>query len=343
MTKSASHQRRIIPVLLLLLVAGGGWAYFSHFSQKPEGEGAAPVYYGNVDIRDVSLAFRVPGRLEAVKKSEGDHVEADEVVAVLDKAPFELQLAQARAAAEVANAQVKTVEAGARREDISQARAVLAERKASAARAAETFGRIGRLEASGAATTQALTDARASAEQTQSAVDAAQATLSKLVNGARSEELLVAHAQAVQAQAAVAIAELNLADTELKAKTPGTVVVRAIEPGAMIQVGAPALVVAFEDPVWVRAYAAGKDLAALPPGTAVLVYSDARPERPYSGQVGYVSPQAEFTPKNVETEELRSSLVYRFRVVIKEHDRGLRQGMPVTIRLAHPGQPGGAS
>lgn len=329
MTKT-DKKRRIIPVLVLLLAGGGTYAFYS---QKPKAMPGAPVYYGNVDIRDVSLAFRVPGRLDEVRKSEGDHVEAGEVVAVLDKAPFELQLAQAKAAADVANAQVKSVEAGARREDISAARAQLAERKASAERAKDTFERIQRLEASGAATTQALIDARAAAEQTRSVVDAAQATLSKLVNGARSEEILVAHSQAAQAQAAVAIAELNLADTELKAKTAGVVVIRAIEPGAMAQVGSPALVVSFEDPVWVRAYAAETDLANLAPGTPMLVYSDARPDKPYTGQVGYVSPQAEFTPKNVETEELRSSLVYRFRVIVKDHDGGLRQGMPVTIRL----------
>ncbi len=330
MTSIASKKKRIISVLVLLILGGGAAAYFS---SKPKAPAAAPVYYGNVDIRDVTLAFRVPGRLDEVRKSEGDHVSAGEVVAVLDKAPFELQLAQARAAAEVAAAQLKSVEAGARREDISQARAVLAERKAASERAQNTFERIQRLEASGAATTQALIDARASAEQTRSAVDAAKATVTKLENGTRSEEILVAHSQAAQAQAAVAIAELNLADTELHAKTAGVVVIRAIEPGAMVQIGSPALVVSFEDPVWIRAYASGKDLAALAPGTSVLVHSDARPEKPYLGQVGYVSPQAEFTPKNVETEELRSSLVYRFRVIVKDHDGSLRQGMPVTVRL----------
>lgn len=328
---SPNKKKRIIPVVVLLLLGGGGYYYWKN---QPKTADQAPVYYGNVDIRDVTLAFRLSGRLDEMRKNEGDHVEAGEVVAVLDKAPLELQLAQARAAAEVAAAQVKSVEAGARREDISQARAVLAERKAAADRAQNTFERTRRLETTGAATTQALIDARAAAEQSKSAVDAAQATLSKLVNGTRSEEIVVAHSQANQAQAAVAIAELNWADAELKAKTAGVVVVRAVEPGAMVQAGSPALVVALEDPVWVRAYAALKDLGTLAPGTQVLVYTDARPGKPYKGQVGYVSPQAEFTPKNVETEELRSSLVYRFRVVVKEHDGGLRQGMPVTVHLA---------
>lgn len=336
---NAKKKKLLVPVIVLLLGAGGTYGYYAH---EPREKATEPVYHGNVDIRDVVLAFRVPGRVAEVRKSEGDHVEVDEVVAVLDKAPFELQLAQAKAAADVATAQVRAIEAGARREDISQARAVLAERRAAADRAQDTFERIERLEASGVVTTQALVDARAAAEQTRSAVDAARATLSKLVNGARSEEILIAHSQAMQAQAAVAIAELDLADTELKAKQAGVVVVRAIEPGTMSQVGSPALVVAFEDPVWVRAYAAEKDLAALAPGTSLLVYSDARPDEPYVGRVGYVSPQAEFTPKNVETEELRTSLVYRFRLVIDDHDGGLRQGMPVTIRSKNAAKKGTA-
>lgn len=336
MSTTSNKKKRIVPVLVLLLLGASGWFYWKDHAKAGT---VAPAYYGNVDIRDVTLAFRLPGRLDEMRKNEGDRVAAGEVVAVLDKTPFELQLAQARAAAEVATAQVKSVEAGARREDISQARAVLAERKATADRAQNTFERTQRLETTGAATTQALIDARAAAEQSKSGVDAAQATLNKLLNGARSEEILVAHSQATQAQAAVAIAELNLADTELKAKTAGVVVVRAIEPGAMVQAGSPALVVAFEDPVWVRAYAAQRDLGALAPGTEVLVDADTRPGKPYQGTVGYVSPQAEFTPKNVETEELRSSLVYRFRVVVKEHDGALRQGMPVTIRLPEAPSP----
>jgi HlyD family secretion protein len=205
------------------------------------------------------------------------------------------------------------------------------ESKAVLARATETHERISRLQATGAATAQALTDAKAALEQAQANVEGNGASLQKLINGTRSEEISIAHAQAAQAQAAVAVAELNLADTELVALTKGVVVTRAIEPGAMVQPGSPALVISFADPVYVRGFAPASELAALEPGVTVQVYSDARPNAPYTGQVGYVSPQAEFTPKNVETKELRSSLVYRFRVVITEHDGGLRQGMPVTI------------
>ncbi len=328
MSKSPAAKIIVRLVVVSLLIGGGVFFYQKYHRDRKQKDHS---YSGNVDVRDVTLAFRVAGRVDEVLKTEGDRVQPGDVLARLDTAPLTLALAQAQAALDVATAQVKNVEAGARREDISQARAKLTESKAALARATDTHDRIQRLQASGAATAQALTDAKAALEQAQAGVEANDANLKKLMNGARSEEILIAHAQAAQAQAAVAVAELNVADSVLLARTKGVVVTRVIEPGTMVQPGSPAMVVAFEDPVYVRGFAPQADLAKLAPGTKVNVFTDARPQQPYAGQVGYVSPQAEFTPKNVETRELRTSLVYRFRVVVGEHDGGLRQGMPVTI------------
>ena len=105
--------------------------------------------------------------------------------------------------------------------------------------------------------------------------------------------------------------------------------------------GATVFTVSLTRPVWVRAYASEADLGRVAPGTAVLVSTDSRRDRPYHGRIGYVSPSAEFTPKNVETPDLRTSLVYRFRVVIEDPDDGLRQGMPVTVRLPATSEPQG--
>ncbi len=327
-----SQLIKIVRAIVLVSVFGSAGAYL-YKSQASQPKSDYSTFYGNVDIRDVTLSFRVPGRVAEVKKTEGDSITKGELLATLAREPYELALRQAQAAHAVAEAQLKNVEAGARREDISQARAILAERKAGLTRAEDTYERIKKLEATGAATTQALNDARSMLEQNKAAVAASQASVSKLLNGARSEELVVAHARTTQAQAAVAIAELQLEDTELRASTDGVLVTRVIEPGTMVQPGSGALIVAIQDPVWIRAFAPEKALAQLAPGTSVEVTTDSRPQKTYRGQVGYVSPQAEFTPKNVETPELRTSLVYRFRVVVKDHDGELRQGMPVTLRL----------
>jgi len=332
---TSTHAKKRPPILIaviLVIIAAGvaGKVWYARAARAPE----PPTFYGNVDIHDVTLAFRIGGRVETVSKKEGDRVEAGEPIARLEDAPYRVALEQARSAVDVSRAQLARVEAGSRREDISEARALLSERQATARRAEDALQRSTQLASSGAVTEQSLVDARSAAEQAQAAVKAAEAATTRVVSGARQVDVVVARAQVAQAEAAVATAELSLTDTELKSSTAGVVVTRAIEPGAIVAAGSPALVVAFVDPVWIRAYAAEADLGHLAPGTAVDVFTDARPGRPYRGQVGYVAAQAEFTPKNVETAELRSSLVYRFRVVVTAHDDGLRQGMPVTVRLA---------
>ncbi len=299
---------------------------------------AEPIGFpGNVEIRDVTLAFRVSGRVVEVKKQEGDRVEKGEVIARLDAAPYRVSLKQAEAAVGVVQAQQTRTEAGSRSEDIREALARLAERRAAQQRANDGYERTERLRRENVATEQDLVDAKSARDQALAAVAAARASLERVRNGSRAEDIAIAAAQVTQAEVAVEAARLSLEDTELRAPGSGTVVTRVVEPGAMVAAGSPVLVVAIDEPVWVRAYASEKELARVAPGTAVDVYTDARPEQPYRGQVGYVATQAEFTPKNVETEEQRTSLVYRFRVVVTEHDEGLRQGMPVRIRLASDG------
>ena len=108
---------------------------------------------------------------------------------------------------------------------------------------------------------------------------------------------------------------------------------RALEPGAVVQAGATVLSISLEKPVWVRAYVHERELGEFPTGRRVLLTTDGKPEKPYHGKVGFVSPKAEFTPKSVETPELRTSLVYRLRIVVEDADDALRQGMPVTVSL----------
>ena len=106
------------------------------------------------------------------------------------------------------------------------------------------------------------------------------------------------------------------------------------EPGAIVAAGATVYTLSLIDPVWIRAYVSEPQLGRIAPGMKVQVFTDSAPGKPYNGQIGYISPVAEFTPKTVETADLRSDLVYRLRVVVTNPDRSLRQGMPVTVRLA---------
>jgi HlyD family secretion protein len=137
-------------------------------------------------------------------------------------------------------------------------------------------------------------------------------------------------------KAQMASAQTDLDDTCILAPSDGVVITRAQEPGAVVQAGSVVLTISLDRPIWVRAYISESDLGRVHPGKEVEVFTDTQPNHPYHGKIGYVSPEAEFTPKSVETTQLRTALVYRLRVVIDDADDRLRQGMPVTVKIHLP-------
>ena len=321
------------PLLLLLIaavVAGCYYGWWLPRNQHPPGE---ITLYGNVDIREVNLGFRVSGRIQEIRKDEGDSVKAGEVVALLDAEPYRRQVEQSRGEAASLKARLSLVRAGNRAEDIAQARAAVEERRAAVDNAQRIFERRKALVAKNVAAQQEYDDSVSNLDQARARLNSGIASLKAMETGFRPEEIAQAEAECNRVEAALRLAELNLVDTELKSPSDGVVTTRALEPGAVVQAGPTVLTVALSSPVWVRAYIPEADLGKVHPGMSALVYTDSRPNHPYQGQVGFVSPRAEFTPKSVETTDLRTGLVYRLRVVISKADEELRQGMPATVKL----------
>lgn len=322
-------KKRLIIVPVVLAIAGVlAWRFILREQGR---DGGALRLYGNVDIRQVDLAFRVAGRIEGMRFEEGDRVRAGDLLAVLDKQPFEDEVRMARAQVDVAKADLLKFETGTRPEEIAQAQALVEERKTALANAQRLYERQRDLFRGEAVSRQALDDALTRRDEAQARLQSARKALQMALKGFRAEEVLKAQAGLRAAEAALAQALTRLADTELRAPEDGTVLTRVREPGSVVGAGAVVYSVSLDDPVWVRAYVAEPDLGRVPPGLPVLVYTDSRPDQPYRGQIGFVSPVAEFTPKSVETEALRTDLVYRLRVVVGNPDQGLRQGMPVTV------------
>ena len=322
-------KRYVLPsVLSAALLAACGWGAFAAAHRGEPG-----VFHGNVDIREVSLGLRVPGRVTAVLKDQGDSVKAGETLVLLDDEPYRHALDRAEAEVAAASARADELRHGSRPEDISRAESELAARRVERDNAASLLDRMKGLLESRAVSPRDLDDARSALDGAQARHDAAAAQLALLKAGTRAEQVAQAEAALLAAKAAAATARMQLADTRLIAPESGVVLTRAVEAGSIVQPGATALSLSLRSPVWVRAYVTGPELGAVVPGRAVFVYTDSRKE-PYHGQVGDVSPRAEFTPKSVESRELRPSLVYRFRVVVRDADDGLRQGMPVSVKLA---------
>lgn len=334
-------RRALVVVAVIVMAAGAGLLWMQR-----AGNDADPLrLYGNVDIREVQLAFRQPGRVSAMMFDEGDVVTQGMRMATLDAGPYRDALASAEASVQVAQAELAKLRRGLRPQEVTQAREALRQAQAVAVNAERDYQRQSGLLESGAASQRTVDAARAARDQTAAGVEAARAALSLAAEGFRAEDIAAAEAHLATAQAVRDQAATALADTELLAPSDGTVLARVREVGSMVASQSTVYSLSLGRPVYVRAYVGEPDLGRIAPGMAVRVTSDSS-NKVYRGQIGFISPRAEFTPKTVETTDLRTDLVYRVRIVIDatDSDQGLRQGMPVTIEVdtsAAAGSPAG--
>ncbi|SFN99115.1 secretion protein HlyD [Xenorhabdus japonica] len=324
------NSKKFALALLALIVVISAIVGFYYYQEQNSRE---LTLYGNVDVRTVNLSFRVAGKLSALQVDEGDAITVGQTLGRLDEAPFINALNQAKAARDVAKANLAKTEAGYRSEEIAQVRAEVAQ-KESAFRFADNFlKRQQGLWQSKTISANDLENARTGRNQALAAYQAAKDKLRQFETGYRIEEIAAAKAQLAQAEATVAQSELNLKDTQLTSPSAGVILTRAIEPGTMLAAGNTVFTLSLTNPVWIRAYIDEPNLNQAIAGREILIYTDGRKNRPYHGKIGFVSPTAEFTPKNVETPDLRTDLVYRLRIIVLDPDNSLKQGMPVTLRF----------
>ena len=282
----------------------------------------------------MDLAFNGSERIAAVDAQEGDRVHKGEVLARLDTRRLEPQVAQAEAQVAAQRAVVERMHHGSRPEEIEQSRANLEQAKADAANASAQYQRKNDLLAKNAGTQMDFDNAKAALDMAEARVKLNQSALDLTLAGPRKEDIAQAEAQLSGNEAQLAYLRQQLADAQLAAPVDGVVRSRLMEPGEMASPQRPVFTVAVTDPKWVRAYVAEPDLARLHPGMAATIATDSAPNRPYRGWIGFISSEAEFTPKTVQTTELRTSLVYEVRVFVVDPSDDLRLGMPATVHIA---------
>ncbi len=291
--------------------------------------------YGSIDLRTVNLAFEESGRIARVQVTEGAHVKAGEILAQLDDTRYRIALETAEAQVGVAQKELDLLLAGSRQEEIDAARAQLAAAQASAKLAQRTCSRETRL---GDATTrlrvdEACSQARVSAAQE----EAARKELDLLLAGTRIEQIDVSRANLRLAQASLADARRALSNCTLRAPSEGVIRTRLKEAGDMVSASVPVYEMALMEPMWARAWIDEVNLGRIAPGAHVAVRVDSYPDKTFDAVVGFVSTVAEFTPKTVQTEDLRTSLVYEVRATISDPEGLLRLGMPVTMEIGPQG------
>jgi len=321
----------ILIVMVIVVAAGGAGAYYRYWRMPAPSDHL--TLYGNIDIREVNLAFNVDGRIKRMLAEEGDGVNEGQLLAVLDDSRYQDATAAARAAVASQKAIVARLATGSRPEEIAQARANVEAAEGSWRAARATLERQRKLALDRYTSQQALDEAQAAMREAQGRLDALKQELALAVAGPRAEDIAEAEAHLSAAEADLSLALNKLDDTRLLAASAGTVLTRIQEPGAVILGNTPVYTLALTDPVWVRTYVSEPDLGHVVPGMRAEIITDSAPDMIYEGWVGFISPTAEFTPKAVQTTEIRTSLVYRVRVFVQNADHGLRQGMPVTVRL----------
>lgn len=249
----------------------------------------------------------------------------------LEKVYFEDNLRQLRAQRDQSTTNLAKMVAGNRPQEIAQAQALVAEHEATTANAKVALQRATQLLKTAAGSQKDYDDAVALIRQSEAQLTSARQALRLMNAGFRQEDIDLARAQLAEKEAAIQIAERQLRDAELLAPSTGVILSRVRERGAIANAGETVFVLSLTTPVWVRTYISEPDLGRIKPGMTVELRSDTPQGKLIKGRIGFISTTAEFTPKTVETRELRTALVYRIRVVADDPDGMLRQGMPMTV------------
>jgi len=300
---------------------------------------------GHVEATEVQVAAEVGGRLVDLRVGEGDRVTTGMLIAQLDVRDVELQIARARAERAAAEAQLRLLEAGARVEDIRQAQAQVDAASADAAaaeaerRSAERdLQRFESLLQANAGSQKQRDDAAArvtvARERERAAGDrvrAAREVTSRLQAGSRREEIDAARARVSAIDAQIAQLEKTRGDAAVSAPVTGIVTQKLTDAGEMVAPRMPLVVITDLDHAWANLFVPEPLMPRVALGQAATVLTDAGDR--VSGKVTFISPQAEFTPRNVQTADERSKLVYRIKVSVDNSAGVLKQGMPVDAEL----------
>jgi len=296
--------------------------------------GGSILASGTIEAREVNVASRVSGQVLVLKADEGSRVKKGDVLALIEHDTADIQLRQAEAGVALAGAQLDLVRKGARIEDINQGEEALKQADANLKVAGDDAARMRELAAKGSVTPKQKDDAEARLIVVQAQQAQAREALLKLRQMSRPEEVRAAGARLAQAQASVDLLRKSISDCTIISPVNGIVTRRPVEAGELVTPGTTVLTVSELDSVHVMIYVTEKELGRVGLGREAVVTIDSAPGRTFKGLVTYISPEAEFTPKNVQTREDRIKLVFGVKVEVPNPDGLLKPGMPADAVLA---------
>lgn len=326
-------KNHILILLLLIIVAVVAFFWYRQENERSEAAHHLTLS-GNVDIREVTLAFRSAERIEELTAEEGDHVKKGQVLGRIETQDLSIQLAQVKAQVLAQQSTVNKLHNGTREEELAQAAEKVRQAEASSDLAQSVLARKKKVydDVQGISE-QELESAISQADAARAQTEAARRAYEEALNGPRSEDIAAAEAQLDALKKQQERLEYLLSEAELKAPADGVVRSRLREAGDMASPSAPVYKLSLLDKKWVRVYIKESDLGRVREGQQATVTIDSFKDKNIQGQIGYISSTAEFTPKTVQTDDLRTSLLYEVRVYVDDPENLLRLGMPATVRV----------
>lgn len=288
---------------------------------------------GNIEVTDVELSFKIPGRIDQRLVDEGEWVKKDAVVALLESTDLAAELALRQAELRAAQSHLAELEAGARPAEIEAAKARLDSARADFDRARRDFTSGQKLLETAVISDDEFVHRKGLYDAAAARVREAEEQLKLVQEGPRREQIEQARARVAQGVAAVDLAKTRLGYTKLLAPLSGVVLSKNAEPGEYVAPGTPVVTVGELEKTWLRAYINETDLGRIKIGQRVEVRTDTYPDQRYDGTLSFIASQAEFTPKNVQTAKERVKLVYRIKVDIPNPRRELKPGMPADAEI----------
>jgi HlyD family secretion protein len=315
--------------IFLILVLGilGVVALFL-FKQSEKMKMKRLLVYGNIEATEVDMSFKIPGRVIHRSVDEGDFVKKGSEVATLEDEDLKRQAEEARASVRVAEARLREALTGSRSQEIKQAWASVEKARSERDQLKSDWERAEALFKEGVIPVQSREQASTSYQMALAAYKEAMEHYDLVKEGPRKEDIDALKASLEQAKALLNLREVQLSYANLTSPVSGVVLVKNIEPGEMVSAGTPVVTIADLNDVWLKAYISETDLGRVKYNQKVKVKTDTYPDKIYGGRISFISSEAEFTPKNIQTHEERVKLVYRIKVTLENPQMELKPGMP---------------
>lgn len=326
-------MKRLIPVVIVLAAAiAAGIYFYPRFAKKPAPANELTLS-GNIEAHESLISFKVQGRIIDLPVQEGQQVDQGALLARLEDADFRQRVRIDEASVAVRQSNLVLLQAGTREQEIKAAQQAMMDAQADLQQKKLDNGRAQMLYAKDEITAQDRDLAGTAVKRTQAAFTAAQERYNEALEGARKEDIAIARANLAQADASLGLSRIDESYTTLRAPASGVITVREAELGEVVAPGSPVVTLADLDHIWLRAYIAETDLGRIHWGQDATVTTDTYPGKQYHGRISFISPDAEFTPKSVQTYQERVTLVYRIKIDIDNPNHELKPGMPADAHL----------